>query len=403
MRRLVTSLLIACVLCVSAPVAAYARPAWKRQIDRIVAGRNIGVAVQDEGRILYRHDARYKRVPASNEKLLMSMALFNQLPPETTIETRSFTTTEPIAGIVAGDLWVTGRGDPSLTAGGRYGESLPFPATRLGQLASQIAEEVTRINGRVLANTGYFNHDWFAPGWKSNFPEDEVALPSALSFEGNVDAGKHIKNPEWRVARSLKRKLEDLGVQVGGAPGTGRMPKEVTLLTGIESRPLSTFVRFMNRQSSNFFAEVLGKRLGAEYSGGPGTIAKGATAIEAFADRLGVDLTAYDASGLSYANRVAPVGIVKMLTHVEEKELYYDVLRESLAAGGEGTLEDRLQDVRLRAKTGSLHEVSALSGWVWLDRESSWAEFSILSSGMPYDTAKSVEDRIMRVIEERAS
>ena len=402
MRRLVTSLLIACVLCVSAPVAAHARPAWKRQIDRIVAGRSIGVAVHDEGRILYRHDARYKRVPASNEKLLMSMALFDQLPPETMIKTRAFTTAEPVAGIVTGDLWVTGRGDPSLTAGGRFGKSLPFPATRLGRLANQIASQVTRIEGRVLANTGYFNHDWFAPGWKSYFPEDEVALPSALSFEGNVDAGRHIKNPEWRVARSLKRKLEALGVQIGGAPGTGRMPREVTLLTGIESRPLSTFVRFMNRQSSNFFAEVLGKRLGAEHAGGPGTIAKGATAVEAFARRLGVGLTANDASGLSYSNRVAPVGIVKMLTHVEEKELYYGALRESLAAGGEGTLEDRLHDVRLRAKTGSLSGISALSGWVWLNRESSWAEFSILSSGMSYYAAKGVEDRIMRVIEERA-
>ncbi len=388
------------VLLVSAP--ANARPYWKRQIDRIAAGKNIGIALHDEGRVLYRHDDRYKRVPASNEKLLMSMALFNELPPETTIDTRAFTTAEPVAGIVAGDLWVTGRGDPSLTAGGRFGESLPFPPTRLSALARAIAASVTRIEGRVLANTRYFKHDWFAPGWKSNFPADEVALPSALSFEGNVDAGKHIKNPEWRVARSLKNKLEGLGVQVTGSPGPGRMPKEVTLLTAIHSRPLKTFVRFMNRQSSNFFAEVLGKRLGFQHAGRPGTIAKGASAIEAFARRLGVSLTAYDSSGLSYANRVAPVGIVKLLTHVEEESTYYEQLRDTLADGGQGTLEDRLHDVDLRAKTGSLSGISALSGWVWLERESSWAEFSILSSGMSYYTAKGVEDRIISLIEERA-
>jgi D-alanyl-D-alanine carboxypeptidase/D-alanyl-D-alanine-endopeptidase (penicillin-binding protein 4) len=399
-RRLVSALVIACVLLVSAP--AHARPYWKRQIDRIVAGKDIGVALHDEGRVLYRHDARYKRVPASNEKLLMSMALFEALPPATTINTRAFTTARPVAGIVTGDLWVTGRGDPSLTAGGRFGDALPFPATRLGALANAIADSVTRIEGRVLGNTGYFNHDWFAPGWKPNFPADEVALPSALSFEGNVDAGKHIKNPEWRVARSLTNKLEDLGVQITGGPRAGRMPKDVTLLATIESRPLNTFVRFMNRQSSNFFAEVLGKRLGVEYAGGPGTIAKGASAIEAFARALGVTLSAYDASGLSYTNRVAPVGIVKLLTHVEETTTYYEQLRDGLPSGGEGTLEDRLHDVRLRAKTGSLSGISALSGWVWLDRTSSWAEFSILSSGMSYYPAKGVEDRIIRIIEERA-
>jgi D-alanyl-D-alanine carboxypeptidase/D-alanyl-D-alanine-endopeptidase (penicillin-binding protein 4) len=158
----------------------------------------------------------------------------------------------------------------------------------------------------------------------------------------------------------------------------------------------------MNRWSSNFFAEVLGKRLGYEHAGGPGTIAKGASAIEAFARRLGVSLTAYDSSGLSYANRVAPVGIVKLLTHVEEESTYFAQLHGSLADGGQGTLEDRLHDVDLRAKTGSLDGISALSGWVWLERASSWAEFSILSSGMSYYTAKGVEDRIIRIIEERA-
>lgn len=401
MRRTISWLVIVGVLLVSAP--AHARPYWKRQIDRIVAGKNIGIALHDEGRALYRHDARNKRVPASNEKLLLSMALFEQLPPETTIDTRAFTTAVPIAGVITGDLWVTGRGDPSLTAGGHFGKTLPFPPTRLSALARAIAAVATRIEGRILANTGYFEHDWFAPGWKSYFPDDEVALPSALSFEGNVDAGKHIKNPEWRVAKALKNKLEKRGVQVTGTPGAGRMPRDVTLLATIESRPLQTFVRFMNRWSSNFFAEVLGKRLGYESAGGPGTIAKGASAIEAFARRLGVSLTAYDSSGLSYANRVAPVGIVKLLTHVEEESTYFAPLHASLADGGQGTLENRLHDVDLRAKTGSLSGISALSGWVWLERASSWAEFSILSSGMSYYTAKGVEDRIVRLIEERAS
>lgn len=401
MRRLISLLLIVGVLSVSAP--AYARPYWKRQVDRIAAGKNIGIALHDEGRVLYSHDARHQRVPASNEKLLISMALFDLLPPETTIDTRAFTTAAPIAGVITGDLWVTGRGDPSLTAGGRFGEALPFPPTRLSALARSIAAVVTRIEGRVLANTGYFRHDWFAPGWKSNFPADEVALPSALSLEGNVDAGKHIKNPEWRVAKALKNKLEKQGVQVTGAPGTGAMADDVTFLTAIESRPLQTLVRFMNRWSSNFFAEVLGKRLGRERVGGLGTIAKGASAIEAFARRLGVSLTAYDSSGLSYANRVAPVGIVKLLTHVEEESTYFEQLHASLADGGQGTLENRLHDVDLRAKTGSLSGISALSGWVWLERTSSWAEFSILSTGMSYYTAKGVEDRIVRLIEERAN
>jgi D-alanyl-D-alanine carboxypeptidase len=74
-----------------------------------------------------------------------------------------------------------------------------------------------------------------------------------------------------------------------------------------------------------------------------------------------------------------------------------------LPGGGQGTLEDRLRDVRLRAKTGTLENVSALSGWVWLDRAADWAEFSIMSSGMSTSTSKTIENRIVRTIAAKAS
>ena len=398
MRRAFALLTIACVLGSSAP--AYARAGWKQRIDRIVAGKRIGVAVQDEGRMLYRHSARTKRTPASNEKLLMSMALFDRIEPTATIDTRAFATATPLAGVLSGDLWITGRGDPTITAGGPYGRSLPFPATKLGALAKVIDVTLDRIEGRVMANTGYFSHDWFAPGWKNNFPADEVPLPSALTFEGNTYAGHHFRNPEWRVARAMTRKLERLGVEVTGHPRAAQMPAkaQLTLVGSIESQPIARLVSHMNRSSSNFFAEVLGKRLGVEAAGPPGTIAKGASAIETFARRLGVTLTAYDSSGLSYSNRVSPLGIVKLLGYVEETTTYYEILRDGLPSGGQGTLEDRLHDVTVRAKTGSLDRVSALSGWVWLEGRASWAEFSILSSGLSYYPAKGIEDRIVRVL-----
>ena len=49
----------------------------------------------------------------------------------------------------------------------------------------------------------------------------------------------------------------------------------------------------------------------------------------------------------------------------------------ALPAAGEGTLRHRLGGVRLRAKTGTLDNVSALSGWVWNDATDGWIEFSI--------------------------
>ena len=160
-------------------------------------------------------------------------------------------------------------------------------------------------------------------------------------------------------------------------------------------------VRYMNRRSSNFFAEVFGKRLGLERSGFPGTIAKGAAAIEAWAKTHGVGLTAYDSSGLSYDNRVSPNGLVKLLG-VAEDETWGEALRSSLPGADQGTLEDRLKGVRVRAKTGSLTNISTLSGYVWLRQRKTWAEFSILSRGMSKTYASAVEDDIVRILTREA-
>lgn len=400
MRRASLFLVIALVLGYAAP--AHARPYWKKQIDRIVAGKQIGVSLRDNGSFLYRHRDRIKRAPASNEKLLMSMALFKELGEDFTFETSVLAASAPFAGLVTSDVYLSGRGDPSVSSGPSFSRWFPFETTSLGALARSIAKTVDRIQGSVIGNTGYFARDWFAPGWGSTFPDYEVPLASALALNANSKNGYHIKNPEWRAARTLTRKLENLGVAVQGGPKAGPMPDDLIPLATTTSVPISSMVTFTNRVSSNFFAEMFGKRLGVEIFGAPGTIAKGARAIERYARRRGVTLTAHDSSGLSYSNRVSPSGIVKLLGQVEAAEPFYEVLRDGLPTGGQGTLEDRLHGVQLRAKTGSLNGISALSGWVFLERTGSWAEFSILSSGMSYYPSKHVEDRIVRVIEELA-
>jgi D-alanyl-D-alanine carboxypeptidase len=90
------------------------------------------------------------------------------------------------------------------------------------------------------------------------------------------------------------------------------------------------------------------------------------------------------------------------LLWVADAAAWGPVLRDALATGGQGTLEDRLHGVRVRAKTGTLDGVSALSGWVWLEKEGTWTEFSILSRGMPKWVASSIEDAIVRVLTNNA-
>ncbi|HEX2240099.1 MAG TPA: D-alanyl-D-alanine carboxypeptidase [Actinomycetota bacterium] len=399
-RRVFGLLLVFASLAVLAE-PAFARAHWKQRIDALIGDRTIGVAVADEGHAIYTRFARRRRVPASNEKLLLTMALFDELGVDSRIVTSAAANGQIEDGVLIGDLWLLGRGDPSFGSA-RYDKDLPFRGTLIGRLARRVVGAgVVEITGRVIGSTSYFSHDWYALGWQQDFATRYVALPSALSYEGNVVKGRHIDNPEQVAARAFKRRLEQLGVVIHGHAKAAAEPKVVSEVARVTSAPLEVLARFMNRKSSNFFAEVLGKLLGAEIYGPPGTIDKGAAVIEAWASGHGEDVDALDSSGLSYANRASAMSLVNLLG-IAEDEPWGGALRWGLPRGGQGTLKDRLAGLKVRAKTGTLDNVSALSGWVWLDRRRSWAEFSILSSGMPKSTASAIEDRIVRILQRRA-
>jgi D-alanyl-D-alanine carboxypeptidase/D-alanyl-D-alanine-endopeptidase (penicillin-binding protein 4) len=363
---------------------------WMRAIDDAIGDRAVSVGIADEGVPIFERAAGVPRTPASNEKLLLSMALLDRFGPEHRIPTIA-AAADVRSGVVHGDLWLLGRGDPEVR-----------PA-RLGALARQLAAAgVSRVDGRVMGATTYFRRDWFAPGWKRGITRQYVALPTALTFDHNVVNGRRIRDPERRAAASLTAQLEHRGIRVRGRPGAGVPPDGLTTLAQIRSRPLEALLATMDRPSDNWYAEVLGKLLGADAAGTPGTIAKGAAAIEAFTDGHGADFTLRDSSGLSYDNRVTADGILTLLDFAETTD-WGDDLRGALAHGGQGTLLYRLHGVRVRAKTGTLDGVSALSGWVWLRREGRWVAFSVLSARMSKDAAVAIEDTVVRVVANHAT
>jgi D-alanyl-D-alanine carboxypeptidase/D-alanyl-D-alanine-endopeptidase (penicillin-binding protein 4) len=221
-----------------------------------------------------------------------------------------------------------------------------------------------------------------------------VNRPTALTFEGNRDA-----DPEREAAKALTRRLEDLGVHVAGTPTSGDPPEGLETVAFDTSASLQHLFIKMLRTSDNFMAETLGKRLGGETAGLPGTIAEGAAAIESWTDAHGTDFRLNDSSGLSYANRVTAKGIVRLLWFAED-QTWGPALRDALPTGGQGTLVHRLNGIAVRAKTGTLDDVSALSGWVKTG-PAGWTEFSILSQGLHKTTASNIEDRVVKILDRR--
>jgi D-alanyl-D-alanine carboxypeptidase len=360
-------------------------------IDAAIGGRAVSVAIGADGQMWYGHRGWVRRPPASNEKLLLSMALYDRYAPGKTIRTDAAAEARPDGrGVLHGDLWIVGHGDPEIDR------------PQIGRLADAVAHAGVRVvRGSVLGSTGPFARDWWARGWKDYFPKDYIPLPTALTFRQNTARGVHIRDPERRAAKRLTVALENRGVRVRGRPGMDRAPGGLVRVASIASEPLRSIVRHMDVRSRNFWAEVLGKRLGFDRSG-HGTIATGARAIDAYTDRQGQDFRLYDASGLSYANRVTAKGILELLWGADAAP-WGSVLRRSLAEGGQGTLEDRFDSITIRAKTGTLDDVSALSGWVRLETSGRRIEFSILSSGFSEWTAKTIEDKIVRIVATQAA
>lgn len=405
MRTSVVLVPVVALLMAAAP-PAQARAGWKTKIDRLIGRKHIGVSLADEGRTRYRHGPHRARIPASNQKLLLSMALLDRAGSDHT-----FTTTASIrAGTLPtetykGNLWLIGRGDPTLAGNKTYGTTMPFDPTHLRDLAAAVRRTGIRtIEGRVMGSVEYFDHDWWAYGWKSNFPTDEVAMPTALSVNGNLMAnGDPIYRPERRAAEWFTKRLKNRGIEVTGKPGARVAPAEdLAPLAHLTSAPLGQIVSYTNRRSHNYFAEMLGKLLGTLRSQPLGTIDKGARAIAAWARKHGVEVSAHDSSGLSYGNRISTAGMVRLLG-VAEKRSWGTAFRNGLARGGLGTMEKRpLNGIRVRVKTGTLRDISTLSGYVYLKRHASWAEFSIMSRGLAKSRAIEIEDKIVRLMANNA-
>ena len=361
------------------------KAAWMRKIDEIASRFGMGVSVREAGAYLFRRSDTVARTPASNQKLLLSMALLDALGPDSTLPTRALGP-EPRNGVIRGNVWIVGSGDPEVGPG------------KLGNLARGIRDAgVRRVTGGVRGSTSFFRRDWWAPGWRSYFPRTVIALPTALTFRGNEAGGSHVRDPERRAAKALTKRLRRLGVKVRKRPAMGRHPARLPEVARVSSRPLSGVLAITNHASSNFWAEVLTKRLAVATRGAPGTIAKGASAIAAWAKEHGGRATSHDGSGLSYANRTTPAAIARLLGRAET-EPWGERLRSTLPTGGAGTLSRRLREVPVRAKTGTLSGISALSGWVQSKRTGTWVEFSLLSQGVSTSGAKAAEDRIVRLL-----
>jgi D-alanyl-D-alanine carboxypeptidase/D-alanyl-D-alanine-endopeptidase (penicillin-binding protein 4) len=400
-RRSLAAVALAVVGALLAAGAATARPdggsfddsPLSRRLARAlvvphVAASSSGAVAVDlaSGEIVYALNPDRSFVPASNEKLPVTYAALVELGPAYRFRTAVVGTGERAGATWDGDLYLRGGGDPTLKL------------LDLRRLVAQLRTAgIRRISGNVLADESFFDTVRTAPGWKASFYMDESPPLSALVVNRGDYRGTRTPDPAGAAAASFVRILQERGIRVAGESAWGAAPADAFPLAEVESAPLTEVLRFMDRESDNFTAELVLKTLGAEIAG-RGTTAAGAGIVTAALRGTGVPLAGVrivDGSGLSRLDRLTPRAIAAILTRAWADAELRAVLWDSLpVAGQNGTLERRL-DRRptfgaVRAKTGTTSIASALSGFV----RNRFA-FAVVQNGHPISTtwARRAQDR----------
>jgi len=269
-------------------------------------------------------------------------------------------------------------------AGGRVGTR-----TRLELRGTLARDERVKLRKRV-ADPGLYTGGAFARmlARAGHGPTLAVELAAAPILAGELPDDLEATLPLTTVARD-------------GTP--------VELVAVLRSAPLHELVGRLLTFSNNFMAEQLLRTLGWRLSAEPGDWTNGAAVLRRYWAALGNDpgaLAFENGSGLSDNGRVSSAGLVELLALSMRTQLPGARLVDALpTAGKSGTLGDRLTgtDRRIRAKTGTLDGVSALTGFI-LDREREPAiAFSIVINvveGAKFGAAArhAVEDDIVRAL-----
>jgi D-alanyl-D-alanine carboxypeptidase/D-alanyl-D-alanine-endopeptidase (penicillin-binding protein 4) len=246
--------------------------------------------------------------------------------------------------------------------------------------------------------------------WASREPDsNNITLRGQVKHRLHEPISITINDPPLFFGQVFKQRLQTAGVNVGEVRRI-RDDEQVTgatLLAAVKT-DLAAVLRRCNTNSQNLFAEALLKRLGHEQTGEPGGWANGAAAVRMYlAQAIGPDASSIvidDGSGLSRQNRIATRQLVRLLSHVHDREDIGPALIESMAvAGKDGTLARRFASTSLEgtvyAKSGYIRGVVALSGY--LVHEQHTSAFSVIFNDFtrPVHHGKHVIDLIVAEVD----
>ena len=362
---------------------------------------------------IYSQNEDLPLAPASNMKIITSAAALTLLKPEFTFRTTIFSDSPLNEGVINGNLYIKGYGDPDLDT------------ERLWMMARALTYKgITEIKGDIIGDDTFFDQQRTGKGWKSTYGAAPYSAKiSALSLNQNtvkvwiapskkgspgiisldppgkyfkiinqiVTSGSHsyiyisrrlnpagedeitvkgnialnsmgesetinIANPPLYVASAFYEMLRKEGINVTGSYKAGQMTGKLWQLLETSSRPLYAIIAEFNKHSVNFIGELLLKYLAARYGSVPGTIEKGEEVIKSkflipLVKTNTEGMVIADGSGLSPLNRITPAQFIDVLAYMYNNfDLSPDFISSLSIGGADGTLRKRFKNTSAERK-----------------------------------------------------
>ncbi len=203
---------------------------------------------------------------------------------------------------------------------------------------------------------------------------------------------------DFASERAMPLKLVPAAFTTVVAPAEGRR-----VLGAHISVPVAEDIAVTNKTSQNLHAELLLRLLGKLY-GTDGSFEQGARVVREFMAGAGIedtDFFSYDGSGVSPDDQITPRAFTRLLSYASRQSWGAEWRNTLPVAGVDGTLDNRFRESPLKgkmwAKTGTLDEVNALSGYLTAASGRTLA-FSILVNGRRPDS-DSENEAINRIAE----
>lgn len=311
-------------------------------------------------------------IPASTAKVPTTVAALNILGPGYQFQTRLFVSGDLKDGVLEGDLYLKGGGDPLLSP-----QDLMGLAGRLGDVG------IKKITGGFYYDTSFLVR---AGQIEESQPTDARYNPGvgALSLDFNQilnrgDSSQDneylpVKNPGLRAAQVFRLMARLVGVELP-EPTAAITPNDSHVLARIKSPALVDIVRLALEHSNNMVAELIGQVAARKLTGRTMSLKQSSAALKNWlTDRLvatswnGLYLPNH--SGLASKARVSPAQMASIIRFAAHRRFdgrrYLALLpasgfRESFRSRFRG----KAAELRVWAKTGTLKYAKGITGFLF--------------------------------------